>query len=182
MLKGLEGRRLAVFVSRDDAEAEKSATIVRTALQAAGAHVHLLSAADAKDTDFLSSASAGLVAVGGAREFRGDPRVVQLTREYLASDKPVAVLGSAVAIVLAAGGAAARTMACPGSMRPALESAGAQCVQAPVYVDDGLISANDTSAQEFANQLVRTLSTKLEEREVDTASELSFPASDPPAL
>ena len=181
-MRGLEGRRVAVFVSRDDEEAQKNGAMVVAALEGSGALAHTLSAVDAKDADFYSGASAALVAVGGPTEFKGDPRVVQLAREFLAADKPVAAYGSAISLILAAGGAAARTIACPESLKAPLESAGGTCAKTPLHVDDTLITASDQAgAANFAAEVVRVFSSHLEERAVDEMSDLSFPASDPPA-
>src|SRR5882672_1467652 len=101
MLSGLEGRRVALFLSPDDESAKRRTAFVTRALEQAGARIHVLSAANTCDADFHGGKYAALVLLGdGPTEAETDPRLVQLTREFLASDKPVAVLGGALSVVL----------------------------------------------------------------------------------
>ena len=83
-----------------------------------------------------------------------DPRLVQLVRELLVAGKPVAVLGDGMTVLQEAGGTA----------------------------EDAIVAPADVDAKRFADQLVKALADRLEERQVDEMSELSFPASDPPAV
>jgi putative intracellular protease/amidase len=119
----------------------------------------------------------------GASAFSGDTRLVQLAREFLVSDKPIAALGGGLWAILKAGGAAGRLVAAHGLLKIALEGAGARSVEEPIYVDEALITARaDADVNEFAKRVVGEFSNRLEERELDEMSELSFPASDPPAI
>ena len=184
MLRGLEGRRVALGSWSGETEAEaRLTTEVIQALEGAGATVHRLSP-DAGDTDFHGAKYAALVILGDSGAvFGGDPRVVQLTREFLASDKPVTALGSALSVILDAGGAAGRAVAAHAPLGAALDAAGARRVDEGVCVDHGLITARgDVTGAEFTTRLVRELADALDESAVDETSDLSFPASDPPAL
>ena len=181
MQRGLEGRRVAL-VATHEAEAEKSAAAVMAALEPAGAIVDRLEKAD--DEAFHGGKYAALILAGGnGRDFSDDPRLVQLVREFLASDKPVAALGSGLAIVLDAGGAAGRSVVGFEPLRSELEGAGASLVNDSMHGDDALFSALGTAdARQVAERIVRQLAERLEDHEVDLMSELSFPASDPPAV
>lgn len=185
MQRGLESRRVAVFIGpNDDSTAEEHAAPVIRALEAAGARIHVLRPGKGDDADWHGARYAALATVDdGSSAFSGDPRLVQLVREFLVSDKPVAALGGGLWALLKAGGAAGRSMAAHGLLRIALEGAGAMCVDEPVHVDEALITARaDADVDEFAKSVVREFSNQLEERELDEMSELSFPASDPPAI
>ncbi len=145
MQRGLDGRRLALF----DASRARARDVV-PALERAGALVHALKDSD-PDEQWHGGRYAALVVVGdGGPEFHGDRRLVQLVREFLLSDKPVAALDVP------------------------LES---------IQADESLLAVRGTGdARGFAEQVVREFSSRLEERDVDEMSELSFPASDPPAV
>ena len=83
----------------------------------------------------------------------GDPRAAQLVREFLVAAKPVAALGDGLSLVEEAGGA-----------------------------KDDLVLSNDGDAGAFASQLVAALADRLDDEQVDEMSDMSFPASDPPAV
>jgi putative intracellular protease/amidase len=184
MMRGLEGRRVALFVSPNNEAMEGRAAVVTRAMERAGARIHLPSAANTSEEDFHGAKYAALVLLGdegaGSAE---DPRLVQLTREFLASDKPVAVFGGALSVILNAGGAAGRTVAAHAPLKALLETAGATQVDEPIHVDGSLITAQGSdTADAFATAVVREFSNCLEEHALDEMSELSFPASDPPAI
>jgi putative intracellular protease/amidase len=182
MQRGLDGRRVAVFVSSSE-NAQQRETVVTRALEQAGARINVLNAAGQRDEDFHGAKYAALVLIGdGTSTDNADARVIQLTREFLASDKPVAVFGSALNLLLEAGGAAGRSLAADTALKPALEAAGATCVDDPIRVDETLITARgNADVNDFASRLVEELSSRLEDRALDEMSEMSFPASDPPA-
>ena len=109
------------------------------------------------------------------------PRVVQLAREFLASEKPVAVLGGAAGIVVDSGGAAGRTLAADAALAPAVRAAGGTVADQPIHADGSLVSARlPADFEAFAKRVVQEFSRQLEEGDVDSMSEQSFPASDPP--
>ena len=183
MLHGLDGRRILVAVLRDDRSTQEKAEALRSALERAEAEVEVRKADSGADDEWRGGIYAGLVTVGGDDEGANPhPRLVQLVREFLASEKPVAAIGGAVAAIVQAGGAAGRTLAAGRKLKDAVESAGGRWVDAPVHSDGCLISARpDTDAAAFAIDVVREFAGALDEREVDTMSEQSFPASDPPS-
>ena len=145
MLRGLEGRRIALF-SRGDNEA------LRTTLTAAGAEVQDLAAGGMSDEEWHSGKYAALII--GTCEDGGvvQPRALQLLREFLVADKPVAVFGEGL---------------------HALEEAGA--------LREDVVYAEAKPEQGFG-RLVAAFADHLDEAQVDDMSEQSFPASDPPSV
>ena len=181
MQRGLEGRRVAIAVLRDDSADAGKIAIVRAALEAQGASVVTLRAGSGPDEEWHGARFAAVVVLGTEAK-NLDPRLVQLTREFLASEKPVAALGGAAAAILQARGAAGRTLAIDGSLVAALESAGGKASDQPIHSDGSLVSAKaGADIDSFAARVVSEFTRSLEERDVDEMSEQSFPASDPPA-
>jgi putative intracellular protease/amidase len=178
MQRGLEGRRIALFGSEGAA-----LDTVRRELEAAGATVQSVSEKDG-DEDWHGAKYAALVLIGANPAFaKSDPRLVQLVREFLVADKPLAAYGSAVRIVFEAGGVEGRSVSADGDLKTAIESVGAKCVDEDIHADAMLITARESiGVDAFAARLLAELSSRLEESAVDEMSELSFPASDPPAV
>ena len=181
MLRGLDGRRIALVVAERSANQELERA-VQEALHAAGAEVDVREVGSNAEP-LHGGAYAALVAMGGERgQTNSDARVVQLMREFLASEKPVAARGAALAWVIAAGGAAGRSVSIDTALNREGEAAGGKPADTPVSTDGCLISASsEASPEAFASQVVRDFARLLEERDVDAMSEQSFPASDPPA-
>lgn len=148
MQRGLEDRRIALLAAGDRAA-------VARALEQAGARVSdLHGGLPTRDEDWHGARYAALViADAGEGVTAKEPRIVQLTREFLVGDKPVCVYGGGVQVLHEAGG---------------LE-------------EDALIAESDGNVQEFAARCVKALVNQLEERQIDDMSDQSFPASDPPA-
>ena len=181
MLKGLDGRRIAL-TSPDDASSETLAAVAEALVQA-GAAVEVLTDASAAE-NWHGGRYAALVLVGDpGRSGLPTPeaRLVQLVREFLVSEKPVAAWGGGVGVLVEAGGAAGRTLTAAGNLKAAAETAGGKVVNDPVHVDGALITAQGRDIAAFTQAVVREFSRGLEEREVDEMSAQSFPASDPPA-
>jgi putative intracellular protease/amidase len=179
MQRGLEGRRIALFATPGGVASELVNALGR-AFEEAGATVHSL-ASSMGDEDWQGARYAALVLLGGTTN-GAQPRLVQLVREFLVADKPLVAVGGAVQLLLSAGGVKGRHIAASGTLRDEIQDAGATCVDGPVNVDDALITVRDGVApNDLASQVVRALSGLLEERTVDEMSDLSFPASDPPA-
>jgi putative intracellular protease/amidase len=183
VFRGLEGRRIFVAVLGEDASTRDRVDVIRAALKQAGAEVEVHEADKEVDAKFNGGVYAGVVALGGDQRADADvdQRLVQLAREFLASEKPVAAIGGALSMIIRAGGAAGRSLAAGEVLRPAVESAGGKLVDRPVQADGCLITATEQAdAESFAAQVVREFSRLLDERDVDAMSEQSFPASDPP--
>ena len=182
MQRGLEGRRIALIVPVERGTDRGLEQFVRTALERAGAVVDVREAGS-NEEQLPAGAYAGLVAVAGEPgQPVTDARVVQLMREFLASEKPVAAARAALSWVIAAGGAAGRSLAADEGQKAAVEAAGGRRAGTPIHTDGSLVSASsEASEEEFASQVVRDFSRLLDERDVDAMSEQSFPASDPPA-
>ena len=178
MQRGLEGRRVACYV-----EADAPGDRILRALDQAGAEVQRLQSAG-PDEDWHGAKYAALVLIGGRDgSSAAEPRLAQLVREFLVSDKPLAAFGRAVRVVVGAGGAAGRSVAADEEIRDAIEQAGATCVSSAMHVDEALITARESADPDaFATRVVREFATRLEEGAVDEMSDLSFPASDPPAV
>lgn len=149
MLRGLRGRRIALAIAGTDADIDEQASTIRATLEEAGAQIDPLDAGRTRDQEWHGARYAGLVLVGnGSPE---DPRLTQLVREFLLSEKPIAAVASASQLVRQAGG------------------------------EPRVAGGDDTSAKDFAARVVADFSDCLEDRDLDEVSEESFPASDPPA-
>jgi putative intracellular protease/amidase len=183
MTGGLEGRRIAL-VAPADAESGR-AQVVRSALAQSGAQIDLLTPGQGADEEWHGGRYAALVAIGHTgpdSSTADDPRLQQLVREFLVSEKPVAAIGSAVGTIIRSGGAAGRTLSADSEARQELGAAGGKASQNTLYADGCLVTASgDSDDAAFAAQVVRSFAAHLEERDVDAMSDQSFPASDPPA-
>jgi len=176
MQRGLEGRRVALYVA---ALTDPSGVGLQQALERAGARVHVLTDDTGAD-EFRGGVYAALVATATAASDHAP--ILQLVREFMASDKPVAAKGEGIDLIVRAGGAAGRRLVA-GARRAELESAGATPSDRAIEVDEAVVTAAaSVSDEEFAASVVRTFSHRLDESAVDEMSELSFPASDPPAV
>ena len=125
-----------------------------------------------------------LVIPGGraATEALGrEERALQLVREFMAADKPVAAIGDGVRLLVAADAVAGRSIAAPRELADAIRDAGGEVVERALYVDEKLITARDVSdVRELSATILREFSNRVDEARVDELSEQSFPASDPP--
>ena len=182
MLRGLEGRRIAV--TTPDGTPMDDVAVIQDAVTASGAEVDILTPGS-NDDAWHSGLYAALVVVGGDADTgvaKADPRLVQLVREFLVSEKPVAAMGTGVGVVVEAGGAAGRTLTADNHLTAAAETAGATLVDTTVHADGCLISARSAAgAEEFARVVAKEFAGQLEEGDLDDMSAQSFPASDPPA-
>lgn len=110
--------------------------------------VHSVSAADYD----------GLVLTGGgvdADALHRDRHALRLVHEFLAEDKPVAAIGEAVRTLAEADVVRGRRISCPSTMVTGVRGAGAECVDEPVVVDNGLVtSGNLDDVPAFCNKLV----------------------------
>jgi hypothetical protein len=145
MLRGLEGRRIAVAGDRGADEAA-------AALEKRGARAERLTAATSSE-NWHGGKYAALVITGAIADQGEAARAVQLLREFLVSDKPVAILGEGRQLLDQAGG----------------------------VPEDAVLLDRDSEPRAFAERLAGELAARLDEREIDEMSDQSFPASDPPS-
>jgi protease I len=193
---GLKGRHVAIL----SAEGVDGAQVagVRSALTGAGAVADVLGlrsgnlSAQANDAlvvdrtlDECHTADFDALVITGGKNaidaLRTQPKAVQFVREFMAADKPVAAVAEGIALLAAADVAAGRAVAADARLADELRQAGAEIVDAPVHVDDKLITARDGGDLEALNTAVlREFANRVDEARVDQLSEQSFPASDPP--
>ena len=145
MQRGLEGRRVALF-----AEPGAEAAEIRKELIAAGAEVSELPGGTSDDR-WHSGMYAALVLVGRpGQRTETHPKLAQLVREFMVSEKPVAVF---------------------------------DVDAADLQLDDASVAVRGSGdAREFAQRAAKVFADRMDESAVDEMSDLSFPASDPPAV
>lgn len=127
--------------------------------------------------------------VSGADRIRSDDAAQALVARSWAAERLVAVAGHGVWLVLDAGLARGATIAAPPSLAHALGHAGARGCPDPVHQDGRLLTARGApELPALGARLVHALARGIaperspwrQEDLVDEASDLSFPASDPP--
>jgi protease I len=125
-----------------------------------------------------------LVIPGGAESaeaLRGQQRALQFVREFMVADKPVAAIAEGVRLLLAADAVAGRAVAGEGSLADDVARAGGELVDAPLHVDEKLItSRRGGDLNVLSASILREFANRVDEARVDQLSEQSFPASDPP--
>jgi protease I len=110
-----------------------------------------------------------------------DPKAVQVVREFMVADRPVAVIGAGMRLLMAADAVAGRTVASPKELATDVRDLGADVVDGALYTDDKLITARSASDMHvFLERVAQSIASHVEERRIDQVSEQSFPASDPP--
>lgn len=186
MQVGLEGKKVALATTPD---APKGALHEwQHALEGIGAKVEHLGAAGTTMSPAMDYEA--LVVVGGAGERAADratrtpafpDELVQLARELMMVEKPVAAVGTAVSLLLAADVARGRALAGPEGLREAIEQAGAHWSADEMACDERLLTARSPDTDTAAvGRLVEMLSGASAQLQMDRMSEQSFPASDPP--
>jgi protease I len=200
MPRALEGKRVAILAT--DGVEQVELVDVRKALDEAGAETVLVSPkadsiqavnhheqgsripvdmilADAKPTEFAALYLPGGVANPDA--LRMDKKAVQLVREFMAADKPVAAICHGAWLLVEADAVAGRKLTSWPSLKTDIENAGGEWVDEPVCVDGDLItSRKPEDIPAFSRRILAEFSSQISDREVDRTSEQSFPASDPP--
>lgn len=200
MQSGLKGRRVAILAA--DGVERAQLMEARNALDAAGAAAVLLApdageirAAGEGDAaerfrvdqalgDAHAAQYAALVIPGGAASvdaLRRDSRAVQLVRELMVADKPVATIGEGAAVLVAAGVVRGRTVASSPALEREIVDAGGEWVDEAVRVDGKLVTSRGAGdLRAFDAAIVREFADDLDQARVDELSEESFPASDAP--
>jgi protease I len=192
---GLKGRHIAILAA--DGIDGAQVVAVRRALAGAGAVADVLGLRSGNlrvegpdslvveraldqchSTDFDALVIPGGKA--GIEALRAEPQAVQFVKEFMAADKPAAVIGEGVAMLVAAEAAAGRVVA-GGPVADEVRRAGGDVVDAAVHVDEKLITGRDGRALDELNAaILREFANRVDEARVDQLSEQSFPASDPP--
>lgn len=127
---------------------------LKSALAGAGAVVEVLSDGQTHGEAEWHAGRYAAIVVSDGRDDGLEQKVVQLLRESLLTGKPIVLAEGSVPLIQRAGGTA----------------------------DDAVLVLRGGADAALANAAVRALSDRLEERRVDEMSDLSFPASDPPAI
>jgi protease I len=97
------------------------------------------------------------------------------------ADKPVASICHGPWMLVEAGAVAGRTLTSWPSLQTDIRNAGGEWVDEVVRVDDRLItSRKPEDLPRFCATIVREFGQTLAEARIDSVSEQSFPASDPP--
>jgi hypothetical protein len=125
---------------------------LKEALERAGALVGLLSDGHSRSDAEWHGGRYAAIVVGSGRDDQLQSRVVQLVREFLLSGKPVVTIGDGLALLEEAGGAR----------------------------EDAIVLSDDLRTA--ASAVVSRLAERFEDNQVDAMSDMSFPASDPPAI
>lgn len=182
MLQGIGGRRLALYAEHPE---QPDVQALLRALKKAGAKVTVLKGETGQDDgEWHGARYAGLVLVGDSASTLGadEPRLRQLVREMLVSEKPVAAYGSGVGLLLESGGCAGRSVAGASALERTVREGGGTLVKDAIAVDGPVLTArSDAGLDAFGAKIVGELTRQMDEREVDLMSDQSFPASDPPS-
>lgn len=197
---GLKGRKVAILATDGVEQVELEEP--RRALDAAGAVTHLISpkqdSIQAMNHDergaripvdrLLGEVRSGdydaLLLPGGVAnpdKLRTDEKAVQFVREFMVADKPVAAICHGAWMLVEAGAVAGRTLTSWPSLKTDIRNAGGEWVDEVVRVDDKLItSRKPEDLPKFCATIVKAFAQRLDDVRVDSLSEQSFPASDPP--
>jgi protease I len=200
MASGVSGRAIA-FLATDGVDERELADSWR-ALADAGADVHLVSleGGEIRGTQpddiaarfpvgrVLSEVRAGqysaLVLPGGHANLdrlRTHPGAVAFVRAFIDADKPVAAIGDAVGVLVAADAVRGRTVTSSPDLAAVVREAGGAWVDEPVVVDQKLVTTRGVDAlPRFGARVLEVFAEAIDERRLDFTVEQSFPASDPP--
>ena len=200
MDSALKGRKVAILATDGVEQIELEEP--RRALDAAGAITHLIAPkgdsiqamnhdekgaripvdrllADVRPSDYDALLLPGGVA--NPDRLRTDEKAVQFVREFMLADKSVAAICHGAWMLVEAGAVAGRTLTSWPSLKTDIRNAGGEWVDEMVRVDDRLItSRKPDDLPKFCATMVREFASKLDDARVDSLSEQSFPASDPP--
>jgi protease I len=193
---GLKGRHVAILAA-DGVDGVQLAG-PRRALDGAGAAVKVIGSrrgpvqvvnGDAvgvdETLDMCHAADFDALVIPGGRQameaLAKEQRAVQLVREFMAADKPVAAIAEGVRLLVAADALAGRVVAAPESLAADVRRAGGELANTPVHVDEKLLTASaERDTEALTTTMMREFTHRVDEARVDQLSEQSFPASDPP--
>lgn len=125
-----------------------------------------------------------LVLPGGdasVRALRTNTDALRFIRDFVATDKPIAAIDDAPALLVEAEAVRGRTLTSSRAVSDELRDAGANWVDESVAVDQRLLTAQGAGdVRQFCSKLVDLLVQSVQDRTVDETSQESFPASDAP--
>jgi protease I len=195
----LKGRKVA-FLATDGVE-QVEHTAPWNALKQAGAEVKLISdkpgeiqatnhdqrgerfPVDAVVSEVSARDFDALVLPGGvdnSDKLRANKGAVNLVREFMEADKPVAAICHGPSLLVEADAVRGRTITSWPSLETDIRNAGGAWVDKQVQLDQKLLtSRKPDDLPAFCAQLVELLATAIDERRLDKMVEQSFPASDP---
>ena len=197
---GLKGHRIAILATDGVEQVELEEP--RRALDGAGAITHLIAPEDGSIqamnhddkgsrlpvdrvlADVRPSEYDALLLPGGVANpdrLRTIEQAVHFVREFMLAEKPVAAICHAPWMLVEANAVAGRTLTSWPSLQTDIRNAGGQWVDEAVRVDDRLItSRKPADLPQFCATILREFENRIDEALVDSLSEQSFPASDPP--
>jgi deglycase len=195
----LKGRKVA-FLATDGVE-QVELTAPWNALEQAGAEVKLISdhlgeiqatnhdqkgdrfRVDAEVAQVSARDFDALVLPGGVAnpdKLRTNKNAVNLVREFMEADKPVAAICHGPWLLVEADAVRGRTITSWPSLETDIKNAGGAWVDKAVQLDQKLLtSRKPEDLPAFCAQLVQLLADAIDERRLDKMVEQSFPASDP---
>jgi len=199
MAADLTGRKVAVLAT--DGVEQVELTAPWNVLKEARADVSLVSIKNGKIQGFIHDEKAdtfkvdslakavsasdfdAVVIPGGLRNIEGlraNPDAVNLVRQFMEADKPVAAMCHAPRLLIEADAVQGRTLTSHEEIADEVRDAGGAWVDRAVQVDQKLLTARKPEdLPAFCANLVSLLSTAIDERRLDKMVEQSFPASDP---
>lgn len=201
MAGSLTGRRVAILATDGFEQVELEEPM--QALRAAGATVEVISPrkgeiqgmhhrekgdrlkVDRTLAEVSASEFDALMLPGGVANpdsLRTCQEAVRFVRDFLDADKPVGAICHAPWLLVEADAVRGRTLTSYPSLRKDIENAGGTWIDKEVSVDQRLVtSRKPADLPAFCARLVSIVQAAMAERQVDLSSEMSFPASDPPA-
>lgn len=200
MVPKLEGRSV-LFIAADGVE-QVELTQPWEALEKAGAKLTLAApkagaiqgvngmekgdtfTADRALADVSAADFDALVIPGGVAnpdKLRMEKKAVDLVRDFIEADKPVAAICHGPWLLVEADAVRGRTLTSWPSVQTDIRNAGGTWVDKQVQVDQKLItSRKPADLPQFNARIVKEFGSGISERQVDETVEQSFPASDPP--
>jgi len=201
MAQPLAGKKVAMLAT--DGVEQVEMTEPRRALEEAGAEVHLISLGpgeiqgfnhlDKGDTfpvdrtvaEVSASDYAALVLPGGVANpdmLRENEAAVQLVRDFMEADKPIAAICHGPWLLVEADVVRGRTLTSWPSLRTDIRNAGGEWVDKKVETDQKLVtSRKPDDLPAFCAKIVELLTAAAGESQLDQSVEMTFPASDPVA-